>query len=63
VGPVTGVIQFGSLRPASTVIRKSKMPTMKTSVVSLNRPMVVLTMFGMVILSACGNTISRIVCQ
>ena len=34
-----------------------------TSVVSLNRPIKVLTMLGMVILSACGSTISRIICQ
>ena len=39
------------------------MPTMKTSVVSLNRPMKVLTMFGMVIFSACGRMMSRIICQ
>ena len=39
------------------------MPTMKTSVVSLNSPMKVLTMFGMVICSACGRMISRIICQ
>ena len=35
---VTGVAHFGSMRDTSTVCRKSKIPTMKTSVVSLNRP-------------------------
>ena len=33
------------------------MPMMRTSVVSLNRPMKVLTMPGMTIFSACGRTI------
>ena len=39
------------------------MPTMKTSVVSLNSPMKVLTMPGMTIFSACGRMMSRIICQ
>ena len=34
-----------------------------TSVVSLNRPMKVLTMPGMTIFSACGRMISRIILQ
>ena len=39
------------------------MPTMKTSVVSLNRPMKVLTMFGSVTRSACGRMTSAIMRQ
>jgi hypothetical protein len=49
------------LVPASwTMPSKSNSPMISTSVVSLNRPMKVLTMPGMTIFSACGRTISAI---
>ncbi len=44
------------------VFMKSKMPTMVTSVVSLNRPMKVLTISGITIRSAWGRMMKRIFC-
>jgi hypothetical protein len=43
------------------VRRKSKMPTMVTSVVSLNRPMKVLTIPGITIRSAWGRMMNTII--
>ena len=46
-----------------TMPSRSNMPMMLTRLVSLNRPMKVLTMPGMTSFSACGSTISPIFCQ
>ena len=58
-----GAAQVGSMREASTVLMRSKMPTIATREVSLNSPMKVFTMPGITILSACGRMMRTIICQ
>ena len=60
--PMVGAAQAGSMREASIVLMRSKMPTIATSDVSLNRPMKVLTIPGITIRRACGRMIRPIIC-
>ena len=59
----TGAAQFGSMQCRLDDAEQVEDADDETSVVSLNRPMKVLTMPGSTIFSACGRTISRIICQ
>ena len=53
----------GSLIALFIASRKSVMPTMETRVVSMNRPMKLLSMPGSTIVSACGSTTRAIICE
>ena len=61
--PLVGTALFAAAYMAEVVRSRSKMPTMATSVVSLNRLMKFDTMPGITSVSACGRMMSRIVCQ